>query len=304
MKLIVQPDMGIAPIVTAIDQAKKTIDILIFRLDRVEVTRALEAAVARGVNVRALIAHTNHGGDKMLRQLELQLLAVGVAASRTANDLVRYHGKMMIVDNHTLHVYGFNYTGLDIERSRSFGLIVTEEELVKEAAKLYEADTVRQPYTANHESLVVSPENARERLAAFVEGAKRQLLVYDPHVSDEAMLRVLVGRINAGVEVRIIGRVDENWNIPSERYPGQRLHVRAILRDGREAFVGSQSLRRLELEQRREVGIIVRDERIAAQIAQVFEQDWALTSSGRKEAKKAMKGSERKAPARVLAAAS
>src|SRR6478672_1295907 len=34
MKLIVEPDDGIAPVLTAIKQAKKTIDVLIFRLDR------------------------------------------------------------------------------------------------------------------------------------------------------------------------------------------------------------------------------------------------------------------------------
>ena len=33
MKLITEPDAGVAPIVTAIKQAKKTIDVLIFRLD-------------------------------------------------------------------------------------------------------------------------------------------------------------------------------------------------------------------------------------------------------------------------------
>jgi hypothetical protein len=41
MKLIVQPDAGIAPIVTAIKQAKQTVDILIFRLDLQEITRSL-----------------------------------------------------------------------------------------------------------------------------------------------------------------------------------------------------------------------------------------------------------------------
>jgi hypothetical protein len=30
---------------------------------------------------------------------------------------------MMIVDSRILHVYGFNFTGLDIEKSRSFGVI-------------------------------------------------------------------------------------------------------------------------------------------------------------------------------------
>src|SRR5580765_4200084 len=116
MKLIIEPDAGVAPILTAIKHAKKSIDILIFRLDRADIARALEAAVARGVNVRALTAHTNRGGEKSLRKLEMQLLEGGVTVSRTADDLVRYHGKMMIVDGHSLYIFGFNFTTLDIEK--------------------------------------------------------------------------------------------------------------------------------------------------------------------------------------------
>ena len=132
MKLIVQPDAGIAPVVTAIKQAKKTIDIVIFRLDRYEIARALGEAVARGVHVRALTAHQNRGGTKSLRKLEMRLLEAGVTVSRTADDLVRYHGKMMILDSRVLHVYGFNLTGLDIQKSRSFGLITKNPKLIKE----------------------------------------------------------------------------------------------------------------------------------------------------------------------------
>ena len=36
-----------------------------------------------------------------------------------------------------------------------------------------------------------------------------------------------------------------------------RLHVRAIIRDGTRAFVGSQSLRKEELQKRREVGLLI-----------------------------------------------
>ena len=39
MKLIVQPDAGVAPIGTAIKQARKSVDVLIFRLDRLEIAR-------------------------------------------------------------------------------------------------------------------------------------------------------------------------------------------------------------------------------------------------------------------------
>jgi cardiolipin synthase len=294
MKLIVQPDAGIAPIVTAIKQAKKSVDTLIFRLDRLEIARALAAAVSRGVRVRALTAHTNRGGTKSLRKLEMSLLEAGVTVSRTADDLVRYHGKMMIIDGRFLHVYGFNFTRLDITRSRSFGVISKNPKLVAEASKLFMADFDRLPYSAGYERFVVSPENARDRLSHFIKGARKRLLIYDPQVSDEAMLRLIGDRVKAGVDVRIIGKVETTVDAKHENYPGRRLHIRAMIRDGSRAFLGSQSLRRLELEKRREVGVIITDAAVVSEMEDVFERDWALTPSGRKKLKKEKKKAARK----------
>jgi phosphatidylserine/phosphatidylglycerophosphate/cardiolipin synthase-like enzyme len=219
----------------------------------------------------------------------MQLLAAGITVSRTADDLVRYHGKMMIIDDKALHVYGFNFTGLDMLKSRSFGVISKNDKLVNEATKLFMADFDRLAYNPGYERLVVSPENARERLGRFITGARRQLLIYDPQVSDDAILRLITERIKAGVDVRIIGRVEAKWNVTSEKFPGKRLHVRAIIRDGKRAFVGSQSLRRLELEKRREVGVIVTDVNVVTQMQDIFEKDWAQTETGRKSLKKAEK---------------
>jgi phosphatidylserine/phosphatidylglycerophosphate/cardiolipin synthase-like enzyme len=274
MKLIVQPEAGAAPVLNGIKQARKSIDILIFRLDNEEVARALDVAVGRGVNVRALTAHTARGDEKRLRKLELQLLEAGVTVSRTADDLVRYHGKMMIVDGRILHVYGFNFTALDLNKSRSFGIITRNRKIVQEAIKLFEADFNRQPYYAACNRLIVSPENSRERLTKFISGAKRELLIYDPNLTDDAMLRLLMQREKAGVEIKVIGKVEDKWDLEGEKYPGKRLHVRAIVRDGTRAFIGSQSLRKLELEGRREVGLIVKNAAVVRKITAVFEDDW------------------------------
>ena len=275
MKLIIQPADGVAPVVKAIDKAKKFLDIMIFRFDRAEVEKALKAAVARGVKVRALIAHTNKGGDKTLRKLELRLLECGATVARTADDLARYHGKMMVVDNAELHVYGFNYTKLDIDKSRSFGIVTRDKKMVAEAHRLFEADTLRQDYAPAHPRLVVSPENSRAALTAFVKGARRQLLIYDGQVSDNAVQRVLADRAGDGVQIRILGALEKDIaGIKVRRLGSMRLHVRAIIRDGSEAFVGSQSLRKLELEGRREVGIIVKNGGVVRKMIATFEDDW------------------------------
>ena len=276
MKLLIQPDDGVGPLLKAIAAARRTISIAIFRFDQRGVERALANAVARGVSVQALIAHTNRAGEERLRKLELRLLAAGITVARTANELDRYHGKFMVIDGRELYLLAFNWTHLDIEHSRSFGLITTSRPLVHEAERLFEADAKRSPYEPGKGNLVVSPVNARKLLVEFLRGARKELVIYDLKVSDPEILAILEERGRAGVKIRVIGRMTRKITGAEVCKPAPlRLHARTIVRDGKFAFVGSQSLRAGELDSRREVGIIFREPKIAARLLQTFTKDWA-----------------------------
>jgi len=279
MKLLVQPTDGITPILHGIEKAKKSIQIVIFRFDRTDVERALEKAVARGVSVHALIAYMNRGGEKKLRKLEMRLLQAGVTVARTSDDLLRYHDKLMIVDGKVLYVLAFNFTSQDIEHSRSFGVVTKERRYVQEALKLFAADAQRRPYVPSVDDFVVSPLNARKQLDAFIKGAKQQLLIYDPNVSDHAMLGLLEARCRKGVEVKLIGRVSREAGGMMVAKPPIRLHTRTIIRDRRQVFIGSQSLSAVELNARREVGIISRDRKLVEGVIKAFETDWPKAES-------------------------
>ena len=283
MNLLVEPDDGFAPLLKQIKTARRSIDTTIFRFDLGEIQKAFEAAVTRGVQVRAFIAHTNSDGEKRLRKLELALLDSGVILARSDNDLIRYHGKMLIIDREVLHVMAFNYTRLDIDKSRSFAISTRNKPLVQEALKLFESDMTRQPYTPGHEDLIVSPESSRARLAAFVRGAQSELLVYDPKLTDPAMMRLLEERARKGVDVRILGHIGKRaTGLKTAKLSELRLHARVIIRDGSRAFVGSQSMRKAELDQRREIGVVTRDARSVKRLKNVFEMDWSNSADGKK----------------------
>jgi phosphatidylserine/phosphatidylglycerophosphate/cardiolipin synthase-like enzyme len=228
--------------------------------------------------VRVLVAHTNSGGENSLRKLELRLLEAGATVSRTGDDFVRYHGKFMVADD-TLHLFGFNFTKVDTIKSRSFGVSTKDKSAVREAMALFDADSGRQPFVPKRTHLVVSPENARDTLTAFIKGAKRQLLIYDVNVQDRSLIKLLEQRAAAGVDVRVIGKCKGCKDITVRPLRSLRLHVRAMVRDGSHAFVGSQSLRRLELDQRREVGVLITNITVARQIRDTFEADWAEAES-------------------------
>jgi cardiolipin synthase len=279
VKLIIQPEDGPGVLASALKNAKKSVEIAIFRFDRSDIEETLDAAVAKGVKVTALVADVNRGGEKTLRQLETRFLESGITVARTAGDLIRYHDKYIIIDQRILLMLSFNFTHLDIEHSRGFGIITKNAALVQEAVQLFAADCARRPYTASRDTFVVSPANSRKVLRNFLKRTKKQLLIYDPQISDKEMIRILQERMKSGVDIRVIGKISGRAGINTQKLTRMRLHTRTIIRDGRQAFVGSQSLRPAELDSRRELGLIVREPKIVKALMNVFESDWSTTNA-------------------------
>jgi phosphatidylserine/phosphatidylglycerophosphate/cardiolipin synthase-like enzyme len=293
LKLLIQPEGGVAPILTAIHRAKSIVEIAIFRLDHRQIEEEIEAAAQRRVFVRALVAFDNRGGERQLRRLESRFLASGVTVSRTADDLVRYHAKMLIIDRKTLYVLSYNYTAVDVVHSRAFGIVTRNRALVQEAVKLFEADTKRHPYVPQLNTFLVSPLNARKQLGEFIRKARKELLIYDPKISDSQMINLLLDRQEAGVEIKVLGRLGKGASaLNARRLTSIRLHTRTIIRDRKRAFVGSQSLRKLELDARREVGLIVKDLKVVSKLAATFESDWEANQT--KESSAAVEGKKNK----------
>ncbi len=288
-----------APLLSAIKKAKKSVEITIFRFDRGDIEAALKAAVGNGVRVAALIAHANRGGEESLRKLEMRFLQAGIIVARSADDLIRYHDKLIIIDRRVLYMLSFNCTYLDIDHSRGFGIVTHNAKLVQEAVKLFDADCERKAYKPGLETFIVSPANSRKVLRNFVKRAKKQLLIYDPRISDKQMIRILQDRAKGGVEIRIIGGIAERAKLSIRKLARIRLHTQAIIQDGHRAFIGSQSLRPAELDSRREVGLIVREARVVKRLIDTFESDWASRGAARDQDARKNREPSREAPAAV-----
>jgi cardiolipin synthase A/B len=274
VQLIITPADGVGPILAAIRSAKKSIEIAIFRFDRKDVETALKDAAAKGVRVTALIAFANRGGEPSLRKLELRFLDAGIVVARTANDLSRYHDKYLVIDHRVLCLLSTNFTRLDMDHSRGFGVVTDRADWVREARRLFRADCSRTKYVSRTETFVVSPINARKTIGTFLRRTKKELLIYDPQISDIEMIRVLQEREGAGVAIRVIGTVAGRVRFDAQKLGSMRLHTRAIIRDRRQAFIGSQSLRAPELDSRRELGLIIQDAKAVKKLIETFEADW------------------------------
>jgi cardiolipin synthase A/B len=99
--------------------------------------------------------------------------------------------------------------------------------------------------------------------------------------------------VQKGVDVRVLGSVGKRAKqFKADRMKSLRLHARVIIRDGRDAFFGSQSLRTAELDSRREVGLIVKNPKVLKAVITAFEKDWAETKVAKVEAKEEAREAE------------
>ena len=105
-------------------------------------------------------------------------------------------------------------------------------------------------------------------------------------------------RVQKDVDVRVLGSVGKRAKkFKADGLKGLRLHARVIIRDGREVFLGSQSLRTAELDGRREVGLVVKNPTVVKSIVAIFEKDWAETKVAKVEAKEEAKEAKQEARA-------
>jgi len=281
LSLIIQPGDSFFPIVDAIDLAKQTIKMTIFRMDDPIVRSAMQYAVERGVKVQALVAPSSKGWNRRNKKLADDLAKLGVevrVASPGKEKIKRFHYKMMTVDDNLSLILTFNPTQQNLHYARDFGLLIRDQEINTELTRLFDADWNGETFKPGKTPLVISPYNSRKKLLALIGSAKQSIRILDAKVEDQQVMGLLMRKASSGINVSIISRdtyYDEVVpNLHVKKLARFKLHAKCVIVDGERFFVGSQNLRRTSLDRRREVGIIVEDDAMARRIARVFDEDW------------------------------
>lgn len=281
LSLIIQPGDSFFPIVDAIDSATQSIKMTIFRMDDPIVRDAMSYAVQRGVKVRALIAPSAKGWNKRNKKLAEDLAKLGIEVRLTRprrEKIKRYHYKIMMIDEQQSLILTFNPTQKNLHYARDFGLLIKDQEITQELNRLFDADWHGAAFKPKELPLVISPYNSREKLLELLSAAERSIRIMDAKVEDQEVMGILLRKASRGVDVRVISRdtfydeVVQNFHV--KKLARFKLHAKCIVIDGTYFFVGSQNLRKVSMDRRREVGIIVEDPAMARRIARVFDEDW------------------------------
>jgi cardiolipin synthase len=291
--LIVLPDDSAQPILDAINGASKSLRVKMFVFSDPQLLKAVLAARARGVNVRVMLNPARRSGEEDNEQSRKKLAAGGVDVldSNPVYDVT--HEKSMVVDDNQAFVKSLNWQTKNLTETRDYAVVTSHAHEVNEIIECFEADWSRKDFKSSEDShLIWCKGNGRDRIAAFIDGAKQSLFLQNERYQDPIIIEHLVRAQMRGVKVHIMSRpphtlkkekliegvgglrVMDDVGIKVRKMKHLKLHGKMLLADGVRAIVGSINLAPGSFDSRRELAIEVRDDEVVERLHKVVRHDW------------------------------
>jgi phosphatidylserine/phosphatidylglycerophosphate/cardiolipin synthase-like enzyme len=291
--LIVEPDAGIAPILSYIQNASSSVDLVMYELEDTNVEQALAADAARGIAVRVLLNEGYYGKKENTKNdAAYQYLTThGVSTHWTPAHFALTHQKTLVVDSTTAIIMTMNLTPQYYASSREFNIVDTDQSDVSAIESTFNDDWNDENVAVqNGDDLIWSP-GSEDALLALINGAHSSLDVYNEEMADSKITAALEAAAQRGVAVRVDMTYSSEWRSAftalSQAGASVRsyaanaplyIHAKVIVADDARAFVGSENFSSGSLQNNRELGIVVSDPATVSSIEQTFQKDWAGAS--------------------------
>ena len=205
--LMVMPDDSSAPLLAAIDGARKSVRVKMFMFSDPGLIKAVIDARKRGVDVRVMLNAARRSGEAENEDTRKALSDAGVTVqdSNPAFDLT--HEKSMVVDDATAFIMSLNWETRNVTKTRDYAIVTTHKHEVEEVIACFEADWHRKSFDAGESAhLIWCNTNGRERFAHFVDRAKHTLWLQNERYQDAVIIERVVRAVVRGVKVHILAR--------------------------------------------------------------------------------------------------
>ncbi|MDO9325678.1 MAG: phospholipase D-like domain-containing protein [Methanoregula sp.] len=296
--LVVEPDDGKALVLSTIAAAHENITLTIYEITDPDIVAALTAAQTRGVAVRVLYNNASFASMNEANPnagAVANLSRAGVKTEPASPVFTVTHQKTLTVDGTRSLIMTFNLEPGYFATTRDFGILTTNQSEIQEIMSVFDADWNYQNITPTYPTLIWSPVNSRDKILGVINHATKTLEVYNEEITDQQCIDALVEASKRGVVVRVIA-ADMESNGKNKNAPALRtlnasgalaksitslyIHAKMVLADyqtpDQVAYLGSENLGEVSLDQNRELGILVAEKPILDRLESVFNSDWLV----------------------------
>jgi len=293
VRVIVMPEEGEAAIEELIDAATKTLHVKMFEFTSEPLIRAVLAAKERGVDVVVLLNPVRSNGARPNDPTFERFQKAGIAVDWTSDRFKITHEKSMAIDGTKLLISTFNYSEKYLTKTRDFGVLVDDPDIISEVTECFDADRAGVHFEPRLQSpLAWGNCSARRIAASFIDEAEEELWIQHPKFHDVAILEhVLAARLR-GVKVRLLcggahgieeedlletfchQRILAQAGVNLRKQKHLKLHAKLMIADGSRAMVGSMNIDREAFDVRRELGLLLEEEEAVDALRSIFKADW------------------------------
>ncbi len=296
LRLIVEPDDGLSPVVDFIASAQTSLLIKQFTLTDETLIDAVLDRKRAGVDVRVMLNAARSGGDRANDETYERFSAAGIAVQWANPKFYVTHEKSVVVDEKTALVATFNMCLKYFTATRDYGVIISDPAHVAQIVEVFNADWNHDDWAPEvYRGLLWSNSNSRFHMARFIDSATHRIDVQHPKFVDAVILDHLAAAVERGVKVHVLCggrhgisegdvldtfaslRTLRRFGAKVHKQKNLRVHAKLIIVDDERALVGSMNIDRSAFDLRRELGITVTDPAVVARLKAVFESDWELS---------------------------
>lgn len=284
-ELIIEPDQGRAPLISAIQNAKTSVDLVMYGFTDNEMLNALIKAKDAGKNVRILLEPHPYKSEDENEYIIKRLQAARINLTWPNSKFQLTHQKTFIIDDKYALVLTFNLTRSSFKNERNFGLKIDNADMVREISTVFLADLHHDNTSVKNPNLIWSPDNSREKIDAFINSAQDEIKVYAQDLSDYQTIGTLAKAARKGKSVQIImsnPSFKTNRKLDYLRKAGVKIHfskdyiihAKVIIVDHKLAMLGSVNLTNPSIRDNRELAVITHEPKVIDELLKTFKHDW------------------------------
>ena len=292
-RLIILPDDTADAIIDPINAACHSLNIRMFLFTDPTLLNAVIAAKRRGVHVRVMLNPARRDGTSDNDVTRKALQAAGVAVKDSSTEFAVTHQKSMVIDNRVGFIESLNWETRDLTETRDYAVETTKRSEVAEMVRCFDADWAERPFTPETGSqLIWCPNNGRQRIADFIDGAKHTLWLQNERYQDMVIIERLVRAVNRGVRVHIMARelhklkrkklfegvsglrIVHDVGAKVRTLKHLKLHGKIMVADDSRAIVGSINLSPGSFDDRRELAIETSSDHVVRRLVDTARHDW------------------------------
>ena len=296
LRLIVEPDDGLQPVVDFIQSAESSLLIKQFTFTEESFIQAVIERKNAGVDVRVMLNTQRSGGDRANDETFEKFENAAVNVQWASPKFYVTHEKSMVVDGKAALIATFNLSEKYFSLTRDYGVITEQPHRVAQITEVFDADWEHRDWTASsYEGLLWSNTNSRYHMAQFIDTAQHRLDIQHPKYVDAVILDHIAAAADRGVKVHVLCggkhgisewdildtfaslRTLRRFGVKVHKQKNLRVHAKLLIADDEHALLGSMNIDRSAFDMRRELGITISEQDVVARLKEIFDSDWELS---------------------------